>query len=79
MCIASASKTPSSYYTLLMKSPVTGLGALVDGAGGRGLVFQMALPPSEFEAMSSPAIRAHMHRFRHAGDEIPRLHREIHA
>jgi hypothetical protein len=31
-----------SYYTLLMKLPVTGLGALLDGAGGRGLVFQMA-------------------------------------
>ena len=68
-----------SYYTLLMKLPVTGLGTLVDGADGRGLVFQMALPPNEFEAMSSPVIRAHMHRFRYAGDDIPRLHREIHG
>ena len=48
-----------SYYTLLMKLPVTGLGALVEGADGRGLVFQMSLPPNEFEAMSSPVIREH--------------------
>jgi hypothetical protein len=68
-----------SYYTLLMKLPVTGLGALVDGAGGRGLVFQMALPPNEFEAMSSPAIREHLRRFRRADDDIPRLHREVHG
>lgn len=37
---------------------------LVDGVGGRGLVFQMSLPPREFEATSSPAIREHVHRFR---------------
>ena len=55
-----------SYCTLLMKSPVAGLGALVEGADGRGLVFQMSLPPKEFEAMSSPAIREHVHRFRRA-------------
>ena len=68
-----------SYCTLLMKSPVAGLGALVEGADGRGLVFQMSLPPKEFEATSSPAIREHMHRFRRAGDDIPRLHREVHG
>jgi hypothetical protein len=71
--------TLTSYCTLLMKLPVAGLGALVDGADGRGLNFQMALPPNEFEAMSSPAVREHMHRFRCAGDDIPRLLREVHG
>jgi Transferase family len=71
--------TFTSYCTLLMKLPVAGVGALAEGADGRGLVFQMALPPKEFQAMSSPAIREHMHRFRRAGDEIPRLHREVHG
>ena len=68
-----------SYCTLLMKLPVAGVGALAEGADGRGLVFQIALPPKEFQAMSSPAIREHMHRFRRAGDEISRLHREVHG
>lgn len=67
--------TFTSYCTLLMTLPVAGLGAIMEGADGRGLVFQMALPPKEFEAMSSPAIREHMRRFRFAGDDIPRLHR----
>jgi Transferase family len=71
--------TFTSYYTMLMKLPVAGLGALVEGADGRGLVFQMSLPPKEFEAASGPAIREHMHRFRGAGDDIPRLHREVHG
>jgi len=71
--------TATSYYTPLMKIPVAGLGALVEGADGRGLVFQMSLPPKEFEAMSSPAIREHMHRFRCEGDNIPSLHREVHG
>jgi hypothetical protein len=71
--------TFTSYCTLLMKLPVAGLGALVEGADGRGLVFQMSLPPKEFEAMSSPAIREHAHRFRRAGDDIPRLHHEVHG
>jgi hypothetical protein len=71
--------TFASYCTPLMKLPVAGLGALVEGADGRGVVFQMALPPKEFEAMSSPATREHMHRFRCAGDDIPQLHREIHG
>jgi hypothetical protein len=68
----------TSYCTPLMKSPVAGLGALVEGADGRGLVFQMSLPPKEFEVMSSPAIREHVHRFRCEADDIPRLHREVH-
>ena len=71
--------TFTSYCTLLMKLPVAGLGALVEGAEGRGLVFQISLPPKEFQVMSSPAIREHMHRFRRAGDDIPRLHREVHG
>ena len=68
-----------SYCTMVLRLPVAGGGALMQGADGRGLVFQMALPPKEFEAMSNPAIREHMHRFRCAGDDIPRLHREIHG
>ncbi|MDT5056259.1 MAG: hypothetical protein QOF66_4625 [Mycobacterium sp.] len=68
-----------SYCTPLMKLPVAGLGAVSEGADGHGLVFQMSLPPNEFEATSSPAIREHMHRFRCAADDIPRLHREIHG
>src|SRR3984885_14770395 len=71
--------TVTSYFTPLMKLPVAGLGALVDGADGRGLVFQMSLPPKEFEATSSPATREHMHRFRREGDDIPRLHCEVHG
>ena len=71
--------TVTSYCTPFMKIPVAGLGALVDGADGRGLVFQMTLPPKDFEAMSSPAIREHLHGFRRADDDIPRLHREVHG
>jgi hypothetical protein len=67
------------YCTPLMKLPVAGLGALLEGADGRGLVFRMSLPPREFKAMLSPAIREHMHRFRSASDDIPRLHREVHG
>jgi Transferase family len=54
--------TSPSYFTPLLKLPVAGLGGLVDGADGRGLAFQMALPPKEFEATSSPATREHLHR-----------------
>jgi hypothetical protein len=69
----------TSYCTPLMKVPVAGYGSLIEGADGRGLVFQMTLPPKDFEAMSSPAIREHLHRFRRADDDIPRLHREVHV
>lgn len=71
--------TRTSYYTLLMKLPVAGLGALLEGAHGCGLVFQMSLPPKDFDAMSSPSVREHLHVFRRPGDEIPRLHRQIHG
>ena len=70
--------TFTSYCTPLMKLPVAGYGALVDGADGRGLLFQMTLPPKDFEAMSRPAIRQELHSFRRVDDDIPRLHREIH-
>ena len=68
-----------SYCTTVLKLPVAGGGALIEGAEGRGLVFQMALPPKEFEATSSPAIREHLQRFRCARDDIPRLHCEVHS
>ena len=67
----------TSYCTPLLKVPVAGLGALVEGADGRGLVFQMSLPPKAFEAVSSPAIHEHIHRFLCSGDDIPHLHRKV--
>jgi hypothetical protein len=70
--------TPATYCTLVMKVPVAGYGSLIEGIDGRGLVFQMTLPPKDFQAMSSPAIREHLHRFRSADDDIPRLHRQVH-
>jgi hypothetical protein len=69
----------TSYCTPLMKLPVAGLGALLEGPDGRGLVFQISLPPKEFAATSSPTIGEDVHRFRFAGDDIPRLHREVHG
>ena len=71
--------TFTCYYTPLMNLPVAGLGALVEGAGGRGLLFQMSLPPKDFEATSSPAMRELVHRFRGADDDIPRPHRAVHG
>ena len=69
--------TSATYCTLVMKVPVAGYGSLIEGPDGRGLVFQMTLPPKDFEAISSPAIREHLRRFRRADDDIPRLHREV--
>ncbi len=71
--------TDTYYCAPMMKLPAAGVGMLVEGADGRGLVFQMTLPPEDFEAMCSVAIREHMHRFRRADDDIPRLHRDIHG
>jgi hypothetical protein len=65
------------YCAPLMNIPIAGVGVLVEGSDGRGLVFQMTLPPNDFEAMSSPAIREHLHRFRRAGDDIPDLHHQV--
>jgi hypothetical protein len=70
--------TSATYCTLVMKVPVAGYGSLMEGLDGHGLVFQMTLPPKDFEVMSSPAMREHLHRFRHPDDDIPRLHREVH-
>ncbi len=71
--------TVTSYFTPLLKMPVAGLGALLDAADRRGVVFQISLPPREFEAMSSLASQEHLHRFRHTGDDIPQLVDETHG
>ena len=55
------------HFTPLAKVPVTGLGALVDGPGGRGLVFQISLTPEEFDATSTDAMLEYIHRFRGSG------------
>jgi hypothetical protein len=68
-----------AYCTPLMQLPIAGACVLAEGAGCRGVALHMSLPPKEFEAASSPAVREHMHRFRRAGDDIPRLHREVHG
>ena len=68
-----------TYYTPVMNMPVPGLGALVDGAEGHGLTFQIALPPREFQVASSAAMQERLHRFRSVGDEIPHLHRAVHG
>jgi hypothetical protein len=71
--------TFASFCTTVMRLPVAGGGALIEGADGQGLVFQMALPPREYEAMSSPVSLERLHRFRRVGDDIPLVHREIHG
>ncbi|MFW0794082.1 acyltransferase [Gordonia sp. CPCC 205515] len=67
------------YCTQVLTLPVAGLGALLDGTGGRGLVFQMSLPPREFDVMSKSAMRERIHQFRRPSDDIPQLHRDIHG
>lgn len=71
--------TFTSYCTLLMVLPVAGFGTVMEGVHGHGRVFQMTLPLREFQAMSTPAVKERMRRFRRAGDDIPRLHCEIHG
>ncbi len=66
-------ETFPSYCMPLMKLPVAGLGALTEGAGGRGLVFRISLPPKDFAAASSPVVREHLRRFRSVGDGMSRL------
>jgi hypothetical protein len=68
-----------SFFTPVLKLPVAGLSALIDGAHGRGLVFLMSLPPKEFKLMSSSATKEYVHRFRRQDDDIPRVHREVHG
>lgn len=70
--------TATSYCTPVIKVPVAGLGALVDGVDGRGLVFHMSLPQRDFDAATRPAIIERLHRFGQVDEEIPRLHREVH-
>ena len=71
--------TVATYCTMLMVAPVPGLGALINGVDGHGLVFQMALPPKEFHAMTAPAVQDQLHRFASAADPMPRLHGKIHV
>lgn len=52
------------YFAPLMRLPVTGLGALIEGADGTGLVFRMSMPPKEFDAMTRPPIAERLRRFR---------------
>ncbi|SRX96153.1 hypothetical protein [Kitasatospora setae KM-6054] [Mycobacterium shimoidei] len=66
--------TRPSYCTPLMRLPIAGGCVVIEGAGGRGVVLHTALPPKDYEAMSSPEIREYIHQFRSAGDDIPRLH-----
>ncbi|ORW18065.1 hypothetical protein AWC18_16635 [Mycolicibacter nonchromogenicus] len=68
-----------SYFTPLMRVPVAGLGALMEGAERHGLVFQMSLPPKEFDALSRPAVREYLHRFRRIGEVLPRVNRDVHG
>lgn len=67
-----------TYCTVVMKVPVAGFGSLIEGHGGRGLVFQMTLPPADFDTMTSPATQDHLRKFRHSDDDIPLLHRGVH-
>lgn len=65
------------YFTMLLKLPVAGLGALVEGEDGRGLLFQMSLPPRDFDSLTRPATLERLHRFRRDDDDIPPLHCEL--
>ncbi len=62
--------TFTSYCTPVMKAPVAGLGVLVEGYAGNGLDLQMSLPPSTFNALSKPAIRENLNRFRRVHDQL---------
>ena len=54
----------ASYFTPVMRVPYAGFGILSDAADGRGVVFQMTLPPNDFAVMSSAAVLERLHRFR---------------
>jgi transferase family protein len=71
--------TIPSYYTPVLQTPISGVGVVTEGAGGRGVLFHMTLPIREFEAMSSAASQERLHRFRSIGDEIPYLHSAVHG
>lgn len=72
-------QTVPVYCTMVMALPVAGGGALIEGADGRGLVFQMSLPPREFAVVSSRPMREHINRFRCVDDDIPHLHSVLHG
>lgn len=55
--------TPTSYCAPVMRLPVAGLGALLDGPGGSGLVFQISLPPKAFRTAMTPMVAQRLHRF----------------
>ena len=69
--------TPLTYCAIVMSVPVAGFGSLIEGPDGRGLVFQMTLPPSDFQAMVASDVREDLHRFRRTVDDIPQLLREV--
>lgn len=58
----------------MLRPPVAGLGAVLEGAGGRGLMVQMSLPPNDFAAFQRVAADGDLHRFRRTGDQIPAVH-----
>ena len=60
-----------SYYTLLMKTPVAGLGALVEGAAAAGSSSRCRCRPGNSRPCRAPRSGNHLHRFRYAGDDIP--------
>lgn len=62
------------FCTAVLRPPVAGLGAVLEGAGGRGLMVQMSLPPNDFAAFQRVAADGDLHRFRRTGDQIPAVH-----
>ncbi len=63
-----------SFCTTVLRPPVAGLGAILEGAGGRGLMVQISLPPNDFAAARRIVADGDLHRFRRAGDQIPAVH-----
>jgi len=69
--------TAPTHVASVMNYLLPGTGILVEGAEGRGLLFVMSLPPGIADAMASPTMRDHLHRFRRNGDDIPPLYRDL--
>ncbi len=66
-------------YCSVLQVPVAGHGAVVEGIDGEGLVFRIMLPPREFDWMLRQDTQEYLRMFRRADDDIPTLHREVHA
>ena len=66
--------TAPSFCTTVLRPPVAGLGVVMEGAGGRGLMVQISLPPKDLAAVRRIATDGDLHRFRRAGDDIPAVH-----